>query len=177
MSVEQDFRVETRPYSGYEDPGLPFAAWVASGELTGDGSGGFVRITFQFQVAESDNVTERYNLEQFHADVQLATNSVAIMVFQGMDHTSFPFRPMARQEFALGLQTNGVLDSSVQLRDLAGLPLWMGMPIPGVSAGLEFQFVNLDGVLFTASGQGYIWGPRAILAPGGPRRPPNGFFR
>lgn len=177
MTVSADFRVETRPYSGYDDPGLPIAAYVASGEATGDASGGFVNLTFRFQIAEGANVTERYNLEQLHVDVQTGTNTAVVMVLQGMDHIQFPFRPMARQEWTMILNSNGVADSSLPVSELAGLPIWMGMPVPGVDAGVEFQFPNLDTVLFTASVQGYIWGPRSILAEGGPRRPPNGFFR
>jgi len=177
MSVVANFRVDTRPYAGYSDPGFPIASYVASGSLTGDGTGGIVQITFIFQNNEADIVTERYNLEQLHVDAESAVNVACIMQAQGMDHRAFPFQVLIEQRWGMVLITDTVGDAPVSLGDLAGLPLWLGMPQPEVDAGVRFQFTNTDTIVFNASIQGFIWGPRSILVDGGPKRPPNGYFR
>jgi len=177
MTVDTDFRVDTRPYSGYEDPGLPIASYIASGSSTGNGTGGNHLLSFLFQVAESDIVTERYNLEQFHIDIGVAASLIAIMSAQGMDHLAFPFRIAARQRWSLIVGSDGVADAAGAITEMSALPIWLGMPQPEVDAGIRFQIPNVDLQVVTASIQGYIWGPRSILAPGGPKRPPDGYFR
>lgn len=177
MTVQGDFRVEVKPYSGYDNPSLPIASWIASGTLTGDATGGAVQFTFLFQVAESDNVSERYDLEQLAIDVEIGTNVVVMMEAQGMEQLAFPSRNVEEQRWAMQVLTDGSGRAAVPLADLAGLPIWLGMPIFGVDAGVRLRFLNIDTIVYNATLHGYIWGPRSVLAPGGPQRPPNGYFR
>ena len=57
------------------------------------------------------------------------------------------------------------------------LPIWLG--VVGRQEGdsvITFQFDNVNLRLYQIVIQGYMWGPRSVLAPGGPRRPVGGLF-
>ena len=176
MSVTAAFRVDIRPYSAYDDPGLPVAAWIAQAGIAGDASGGTVLIDFDFQL-EAQPVSELYNLEQLAIDTDDSSAVDIMMQTQGMDQLA-QTRPASPQKWSM--TTDGVLgaDSAVRLQDAkVGLPIWLGSPNNIDSNGtLRFIFLNSDGRLYAITAQGYMWGPRSILAPGGPRRPVGGLF-
>lgn len=178
MAVSGNFRVDTRPYSGYAEPSLPQAAWIAQAGIAGDASAGLLIINFLFQLSANRRVTESYNLEQISIDISDATDEDFLMSTLNMDSLS-PARPASPQKWIWELGTDGESDAALKADKMNGLPLWLGAPtIPAgsSSAGLRFTTDNVNGRLYAITVQGYIWGPRSVLAPGGPQRPVNGFF-
>lgn len=178
MVVVGEFRVDVRPYSGYEDPSLPIGAWVAQGGIAGDASGGDLFMIFSFARDDDAQVTELYNLEQVAIDTTKATGSeAALMDVLNMDQLAFN-RPLTDARYAI-LLADTISGFGVALLEggFAPLPIWLGAPsrVEG-DKGLRFQFDNVDLQLYSIIIQGYIWGPRSVLAPGGPRRPVGGLF-
>jgi len=182
MSVTINFRVDVRPYTGYEDPSLPIAAYFAQGGVAGSASGGGVFMTFRFQGAEvlPDQISEIYNLEQLSADTSTTVPRNLEVASLNMDALSFA-RPGSPQKWQLRTETSQDNASALPLETATGLPIWLGSPnqdaVSG-DAGVRITWQdNIDLLLYAVSIQGYIWGPRAVLAPGGPRRPIGGLFR
>lgn len=182
MTVLAQFRVDTRPYSGYDDPAFPIASWISQGLVIGDASAGSANIDLLFVFAEGlAAITEMYNLEQLHVDTQVPTTEQILMRTQSMDNLA-PNRPAAEQSWLIPLTSTGANDTVMSLVQASGLPLWLGSPtIVGgggnLDSGLRFEFQNVNLVVYEVSAQGYMWSTRSILAPGGPQRPPFGLFR
>jgi len=177
VSIFADFRAETRPYSGYADPSLPIGSYIGSAVVQGDATGGSVFFTMLVQIAETTRVTELYNLEQLAIEVSSAVSVSAFVRTINMDTLAPNNRFAQIQRWFLPITTDGVGIAAMNLADAGGLPLWLGAPSSiGGDAGLRFQFVNVDGDNFLVTAQGYIWGPRSVIAPGGPQRPPFGYF-
>jgi len=180
MSTSAIFRVETRPYSGYAEPAFPIASWIAQGSIIGNATGGSATIVLQISAGEATPVSEMYNLEQLHVDTQAPVTEQIIMATQFMDNLA-PNRPAAEQSWVIPLTTTGANDSVMALIQNAGLPIWLGAPLAvfgaGVSSALTFEWQNVNLQASEVTAQGYIWGPRSVLAPGGPQRPPFGLFR
>lgn len=177
MTVSAEFRVDVRPYSGYDDPSLPIAAWISQGGLAGDVSGGSIFMDFLFQRADDAQVTELFNLEQLSVDTSAESPSTFMLSTLTMDNLA-PNRPASPQKWKG--DTSSVVSASssaTPLFNVTILPLWLGAPnkVEG-NGGLRLQTVNTNGVLVAATLQGYMWGPRSVLAPGGPRRPVGGLF-
>lgn len=177
MSVSVDFRVDIRPYTAYEDPSFPIAAWIAQGGLAGDASGGTVFMFFRFQLDEDAQISELFNLEQISFDVTSATNRDFLLETVNMDTLSQNRRasPQRWQFITEGITT--LAEGATELLKGSILPVWLGTPNREEGdAGLRILSANIDLMLYAATLQGYMWGPRAILAPGGPRRPVGGLF-
>jgi len=179
MSVFVTTRVDIRPYSGYSDPSLPIAAWISQGTVTGDVTGGSVFITMIFELDETDfRLSQLYNLEQFSMDHDAPSAFAGLMTTRAMDRLS-PQRDAAEQRWGLVGVTDGANQAAVGIDALAGLPIWLGSPNEdfSVDSGLRFETPNVDARVVNVTAQGYVWGPRSVLAEGGPQRPANGFFR
>lgn len=176
MSVATNFRTEVRPYSGYDAPALPVGAWIAQGVITGDASGGASQMNFLFQFGNNPLNSQLYSLEQFTAESNSANTEQGDFETINMDRlTSQLVLPVTRQAFTITADAIGSAVAS--LGDMAGLPFWLGGPnVANLECGLRFQFQNTNTRVHTVSCQGYIWGPRSMLAEGGPQRPLNGFF-
>lgn len=178
MAVSGNFRVETRPFSGYRDPALPIGSYIAQAGIAGDASGGGLFINFLFQLSADRRVTELYNLEQISIDTDANLAQRGLISTLNMDSLS-PTRPASPQKWSFVTSQDSVSDSALLISDLLNHPIWLGSPaLPSGSsaAGLRLAFLNVDLRLYAATIQGYIWGPRSVLAPGGPQRPVNGFF-
>ena len=177
MTVSGQFRVDTRPYSGYTETGLPIGSYIAQAGIAGDASGGSVIINFLFQPSEEQRVSESYNLEQLAIDISDGSSISLLIATQNMDNLA-PERNASPQKWALDGAPHQS-DAAMPLASLAGLPLWLGSPArvaPSSEAGLRLTFLNVDLRLYAVTIQGYIWGPRSVLAPGGPQRPIGGFL-
>jgi len=176
VSVLTDFRVDVRPYSGFDDPGLPVASWVAQGGVAGDASGGSVFMSFLFQRDDDAQISEMFNLEQISFDMSTITSrEVALQTFN-MDSLGGN-RALSPQIWRF--RTEGVAGPSISALDFESnlLPIWMGSPTRAEGdSGVRLTIVNVDLLLYAAVLQGYMWGPRSVLARGGPRRPPGGLF-
>lgn len=180
MSVFGTFRIDTRPYTGYQDPGLPIGSWIAQAGIAGDASGGILRMNFLIELEGGVRVSELYNIEQVSIDTSSANNRTFILATVNMDTLS-PVRQASPQKWQLATAlATSTSESALELDKLTGLPLWLGAPAPDSPAGdkgFSLTMANIDLLLVASTFQGFIWGPRAVLAPGGPRRPPGGFFR
>lgn len=180
MSVSINFRVDMRPYSGYNDPAFPISGWIAQGGAVGDASGGNLIMDFNFMAGEEiPRISELFNLEQISIDTASAVSEVILMETRNMDVLS-PARAASPQKWAW--ITNAVLGNSAIRSDFVPkgpLPIWLGVPnqdAPSQEGGIRFTWTNVDLRLYAITLQGYRWGPRSVLAPGGPQRPPFGYF-
>jgi len=175
MSVSADFRIDVRPYSGYEDPALPIAAYIGQGSLVGDASGGSVDFSFLFQRSADAQISEMFNLEQLAMDSTTSALPVTIRLV-AMDTLS-PSR-LAFGQIWSGLMADRFAGTNSAL-PVGGLPrpLWLGSPNREEGNGLiRFTMQNFDLDLYAVTIQGYMWGPRSVLAPGGPQRPVGRLF-
>lgn len=178
MSVFGTFRVDTRPYSGYMDPGLPIGSWIAQAGIAADASGGILRMTFLFELEGGVRISELYNIEQLSVDNTGGTGKTALLTTVNMDNLA-QTRQASPQKWQFATIGGAGTDSAITLQPGAGLPLWLGAPAvdsPAGDKGFAITFSNTDGLLYAATIQGYFWGPRSVLSPGGPRRPVEGFF-
>ena len=177
MSVAVDVRIDVRPYSGYVEPALPIAAYVGQGVLVGDASGGTMDMSFIYQRNDDAQISEMFNLEQIAFDSGIAVGQGVSMRLVAMDSLS-QNRPMFGQIWSL--QTDGILgeaDSALAISSGSMLPLWFGSPNRDEGDGLvRFTIPNVDFLIIGCTIQGYMWGPRSVLAPGGPQRPIGSLF-
>jgi len=176
VSVGFDFRVDIRPYSGYEDPSLPIASWISQAGAAGNASGGSFNMGFFFQLDGDPLISELFSLEQISFDTSVETNRNLLLQTVNMDNLA-PNRPGSTQFWKF--QIDAVFSTGVSAIPLANtmLPLWLGSPNRDEGdSGLRITTSNTDLVLYAATLQGYMWGPRSVLAQGGPRRPTGGLF-
>jgi len=177
VTIQVEFRFETRPYTGYVDPAFPIGAWIGSGRLLGNATGGVAQMNFLAQQSEAQRVTELYNIEQVAVSVDHNSTILAAMFTEQMDVLNPNVRATQVQRWRI-LLTSDSNDAIMSLGDLAGLPIWLGAPTDGgAAAGISFTFPNIDTRNYDVTVQGYIWGPRSMVAPGGPQRPPFGYMR
>ena len=176
MSFGVSFRVDVRPYTGYDDPSLPIAAWISQGGVAGDASGGVLTMTFLFQRDDDARVTELFNLEQISIDTDANADDEFLLRTVNMDNLA-QNRPASPQMWSLIVEGIPSVNMAA-LRDRSpALPLWIGAPNQDEGdVGLRIQVTNTDLRLYAVTLQGYMWGPRSVLAPGGPRRPVGGLF-
>ena len=176
MVVTADFRVDVRPYSGYSNPSLPIASWIAEGGVVGDASGGSVFMNFLFQPDGQANVSEMYNLEQLAMDSSGDATRQMTLQTLGMDQLSVN-RPATDRRWMFEVDNvTQVAIGALNIRSTM-LPLWLGAPNRDEGdAGLRFVTQNVDLLFLFVSIQGYMWGPRSVMAEGGPQRPVGSLF-
>jgi len=178
MTVTGTFRVDIRPYSGFSDPSLPIASYIGQGGLVGDASAGDLFFNFIFQDGDEPRISEMFNLEQYSIDTNSTADIEGALQTLRMDQLA-PNRPASPQIWRfVVINIGGLLSpiSAIQMRDPM-LPLWLGAPNGDEGdKGIRIQMPNNDLEFYAVTLQGYIWGPRSVLADGGPRRPANGFF-
>lgn len=179
MSVTGNFVYDVRPYSGYTDPSLPTGAYIAQGGIAGDASGGLLTMNFLFQIAEQNRITELFSLEQISLDIADGADVDVVMSTLNMDILSQARAASPQKWFFRVINVTTALGGAIAEMGTTILPLWLGSPnidALGDAGGLRFQWVNANLRLYAITIQGYIWGPRSILAEGGPRRPVSGLF-
>jgi len=178
VAVSLDFRIEIRPYSGYEDPGLPVASWITQGGIAGDASGGTMSMNFLFELEGGVRISELFNVERMALDTINNSARVFMLTTLNMDNLA-PTRQASPQKWQFSTIPASPLGSALPPEAMSGFPLWLGAPAnisPAGDKGLRLQASNVNGELYAVTFQGYMWGPRAVLAPGGPRRPVEGFL-
>jgi len=177
VSVFVDEPVEYRPYSGYDDPSLPTGRWIGKARGTGNATGGSVFLSLLFTRAEEPRMANLYNVEQIAFDIEVVGDFDGQLRTLNMDTLS-PVRAAPEQRWACPLTSDGANNSAVSLTVLAGLPLWLGTPnLNNADSGIRFESPNQDMEDFNVLAQGFVWGPRSVLAPGGPQRPIGAMFR
>lgn len=166
-----------RRYSGYPDSGLPEGMWMGGGAVLGDATGGTSVITLHFNPG-SDVVSSRiYSLDQLAVYTDLGVSENVVMEqfnLGGPPSLAVGFRGFYRLDI---LSLFGLGVSALQTRDAAFLPLFLGAQEDAAQTSqLAVTGINTDGRTLTFEAQGYWWGPRSILVPGGPRRPADGMY-
>jgi len=175
MSVGFTFRVDIRPFSGSSDPRLPIASWVAQGGAVGNASGGALNMDFPFQRDGDAQISELFNLEQMAVDTSTAVARGFTLTALNLDSLS-QNRPLTDVIWFFQTVSDGLTLSALDM-DQNILPLWLGTPnrFEGDS-GLRLNTPNIDLLLYLVTLEGYMWGPRSVLADGGPQRPVSGMF-
>ena len=177
MTVIFNTHVRRLAYRGWDDPRYPLGIWWGSGTVVGDASSGFqgVRINVHTEAQALDGLI--YNLEQFSVLISEATARDGYLRTIGLaPQAGLPAFDRAwhlRFEPLSGLSNTGVANQRMQL------PLLLGTTRGGASAigALEIATVNLTAAnSLSASALGFVWGPRSVLADGGPQRPPGAIF-
>lgn len=177
MTVGFSFRVDIRPYSGYSDPGLPIASWIAQGGAAGDASGGFLFMEFHFQRDDDPLISEMFNLETMTVDTSASSQDLGTIQTLNMDNLSLN-RPVTDQLKRFVAQSSPAAFATASMEIQASFdPWWLGAPnrVEGDS-GLRVKWVNTLNRLFLVTLGGYVWGPRSVLADGGPRRPVGNLY-
>lgn len=179
MSVIQSIMAIIRPFMGFEDPGLPTGVWMGRVSSLGDGTGGLNRARIEFQ-ASGGRTGQYFSLEQ------IMCRSTRVTV---ADNLRFQISNM--DPFILG-QSNGAFADTylipiqqnvaafamvMNLATAGLLPLFLGTPdADGNSAGVSIEDDNVVATSVDFRAQGYVWGPRSVLSPGGLRRPIDGLY-
>ena len=177
MSVGFSVRVDVRPYTGYDDPGLPIAAWISQAGVVGNASGGTLNIDFLFQLDAQPLTTELYNLEQVSADTSAEAERQFSLETLNMDQLALNREGSPQKWRSRVLAATGSGIAATELDGATILPLWLGAPNRAEGdSGIRMFWQNADLLLYAVTLQGYIWGPRSVMAAGGPRRPVGGLF-
>ena len=176
MSVILDTPYFRRAFAGYELPALPEGFWTASSSVTGDATGGIRQVRVKFQEADQGQSGNMFSLEQLSITIDNETGRPFIISTVNMD----------RMGNLVGLySTVGSLASGaasivgaaiVNTSAIGTRASWLGAPFEAGEALVTFATDNADGELFSVFAQGYIWGPRSVLAAGGPQRPAGGMY-
>lgn len=181
MSVSESAEVLYRPFWGYSDPRYPEGLWTVRQGLLGDASGGDMGIYIFFAHGAASNLdSSMFNIEQVSL---VASNNVDANVgfyTYGMDHLIGTITSVGQARHlaleAVGLSIGfGSAISAESAASMKGVFLGRQWRV-GHSAYFVVQTPNVSSSLLTLTAQGYWWGPRSILADGGPQRPPTGLF-
>ncbi len=179
MSVVRENVATRRPWGAFDDTALPVGVWLGGGAVLGDVSGGTMAVQVRFALEGQRTTQELFSLEELAIDfdttaivVNLATETMDPDWAAGIGPTG------SSRSWTLPLTTKteggSALDGD-RVRGLRGL--WIGRQAdPNVNAGLLFRTTNADGQTLHVLCQGYVWGPRSVSVPSGPRRPMPGMF-
>jgi len=169
--------IAIRPFRGYEDPGLPQGFWHFRLAALGDATGGQLSVAIRFQIVGRPSPSQLWSLDQLM--INSTTSSTAIsarLQVVNMDQVPAMGSTGALSDtysMELSPDTFGV----ALRRQLCQLPLFVGQPIDNnLNAGLQIDVPNVNALSLNVRAQGYFWGPGAINAPGGVRRPVDGLY-
>ena len=175
MSVTDVVQVQFRRFNGYNDPRLPEAQWMVHETLTGDASAGSLTIIMQFASAESPLDSRVYSLDQ--VAVMSGNTSTAIMHLQTLNMDDIlGAAPLPRWAFTT--VADGVGTTCMAVQDAKAFRgIFLGRQrLPGSISRLDLITPNVDTFTVEVYAMGYAWGPRSVLADGGPQRPLSGLL-
>lgn len=173
MSVSVDTNYFRRSFAGYEHPSLPEGYWTASSSVTGDASGDFKQIRVLLQTADQSRSGNMFSLEQVVMTNDGQAARPMIIQTENMDTIgSLVGQFSVTQSLA---QVGGKGAAIVSLLKLA-FPAWLGAPFAEGEATVIFAIDNVNGEELAVFAQGFIWGPRSIMAAGGPQRPATSIY-
>lgn len=176
MAVITNTNVQYRQFNGYSDPRYPQGMWFGASTSVGDATGGVNEAVLVFTLSTITALGSRiFNMEQF--SVRSSRDADADIRFSHINLTG-P-QPPGLQHYSLALVSDAISSSaSVSARDMRTLvPLFLGSQrLQGVTAGIAIDNANNDTEIMVFEAQGYWWGPRSVMADGGPQRPPTGMY-
>ncbi len=180
MSVALTLPIQHRPFRGYDDPGLPSGIWIVLGSVLGDATGGFLNLDLVFKdgsraVPESSQL---YNLEQLYVFSTLDSDHVIAMIPANWDEDTPGSTGAISTVISLLLSTPVLLSGSAGLgRDINGMhPLFLGQVRKNATNTIIRFSMSNTAVSLAVKAEGYFWGPEALNAPGGPRRPVDSLY-
>lgn len=184
MSIAGETLIQQLQWRGHDDPSLPEGIWWASLATVGDASGGTQRNDILFKPEGEPLDGSIYSLEQLTAFISNASNTDGFLQITGLSPpqpgSSFLDRFLHLQFESMGSAIgNAALDGGKGGFGSPLLPLLLGSARGTIDseASLRVGTNNLtatDSLSVTALG--YRWGPRAVLALGGPQRPERAIF-
>lgn len=176
MSVAITFRVETRPWRGYDDPSLPEYQWFGQGLLAGDASGGTITVDLLFKFSGQALNGQLWNVEQLAVSSGEGTLTGCSLITLNLDFLT-NVRAAALRAWTLPL-TQAITNGDAQTPpDVLPKPLFLGQANgAALVAGLRFVVDNAAAGQLNVSASGYVWGPRSVMAPGGIQRPVGALF-
>lgn len=181
VSVNAVVVAERRPYGAYQDPSLPTGAWVARQQLAGDVSGGTATITIVFADATQLRTNELFSLEQLSVSIISAgTETDALLRTLNLDKDlAGKGNNQAAQDFAIQMRNmSGLIESAIDMESAAAVKgLFLGRQVDATTVtGIATIWNNVNGGTHITRCQGYVWGPRSVSTPTGPRRPISGLY-
>lgn len=171
MTISTMTTVSQRIWRGWQDPGLPVGAYIASQFVIGDASGGAQIVFFDF-AGEGEPVSGRfYNIEQFdshHNGLADIFGSLQSSNWESIGPTFLTDRIWNISYFG-----DGVTDSGLSNGNSPPMPLFLGQPQPNpdLASSVSVRIANTLNRTLVAMIQGYIWEPRSVNVEGGLRRP------
>ncbi len=173
MTLVIAVELRNRPWRGYDDPGLPEGAWFAAGQNVGDASGGTLEFQLRFKDAGSPRTNRFFNLEQIFCHLSALTQDFELQMLNMDDWPA-----AITQDFRWILE--GVAGPSTATTTLVqtGKPIFLGRAsTPNAIGAMNVITANPTASNIAAFyAQGYWWGPRSVMAPGGLRRPIDSIY-
>lgn len=174
MTVNATELVRFRQFRGYEDPSLPLLYWAATVSVVGDGSGGQRQLSMIFNPSTAPRPPLFYSLEQLTIFDSDNNAKAGVLEAINLDDVGGITMIMTRvMPLVAGLTQSG--PTVVDLEAIQGYYIG-GAVDAGTETRLGFRSTNVTGTVLVANAQGYAWGPRSILAPGGLQRPVQGLY-
>jgi len=170
-----------RRFNGWNDPRYPTGFWSLQHFLTGTASGGLQTIIFRFWDNGVPLDTQMYSLEQLSLQYtdNVTPRPISIRT-AGFDNlVSFNGQPDLG---VVVLPITGPATGAIAMMTPQDANYFRGIFLgapgnSGQAADLVFAVENTISNILVVAGQGYVWGPRSVLADGGPQRPPTGIYR
>jgi len=173
MSVANTEAVFYRRFAGYPQPELPEGWWWGVVIVVGDASGGTANLSLALAPISGALNSRIFNLEQI--SISMGSSTPVDVRLQGSNLVG-PGGATLTHDVALELLSAGSA-SVVRGSDLDMLPLFLGSANDRAQqAAISAVLNNVDGVTFAFEAEGYWWGPRSILADGGPQRPQRSIY-
>jgi len=164
-----------RNFRGWADPGLPDGYWYYENSSLGDASGGLNIIQVTFQAVDEPAPSLIWSLEQFnlHSTAGVETAKITITNMDRVPQLGAGINLV--RAYAIELVSTPI-GAALALRDMV-VPIFLGQAIDNNQiSDLQFDAANSNGQVILLHAQGYFWGPGAINAEGGPRRPLGSIF-
>jgi len=175
MSVLGAEPVEFQRFSGYRDRRYPEGYWFGFVTVTGDATGGTASLAINLNQAGRTTLSSRlFSLEQFavHSD-RVAAEAGRLEMVNLSGPSLGAFRGIITLPMVNFSQGNALEPSAYAM-----LPLFVGSQRdPALVSSIAVVMSNTDLIFRTFEAQGYWWGARSVLEPGGPQRPPTGLYQ
>lgn len=175
---------QAAPWRGYDDPSLPEGIWFASPVVIGDASGGTSSAQVLFGDEGDPLSGDIFTVETIEAFISDPTGFLGFWNIIGMA-PAFQSSFIDRLGFLQFGSGGAVFGQSLIHGGRGGgstmplLPLVLGTR-RGTADSLAAFSVGTDNIgvgdSLAVACMGYRWGPRSILAPGGPQRPARSIF-
>lgn len=175
MTATFNASIRQRVWRGYDDPGLPTGMYFGQGAVTGDASGGQMRVIFEFRDAGSRS-GRFFNIEQLDAQHTDAVNKnfhVGAVNWERVGDSG-----LLNRQWRGRVVTNSNGLATTFNTEQVPLPLFLGQTtvVTELASTINVTVDNVDLSSWGVTIQGYIWGPRSTLSEGGLRRPIDSLY-